>query len=132
LIEPLAIVQIMPPFAVSLVTLPVSVSDALKDGGALVRFQFRIPPWLFCPLVQLPFVPPYMPEPKKGIIPPPTPDTEVIVTVEPIGNCVCGLKEPLALCADASEVIARSPAKARTSKIPAVIDFDIFCINFTS
>ena len=73
-----------------------------------------------------------MPELKNGIPPPPTPYTDVTVTVEPIGNCVCGLKEPLAVCADASDVVARSPVKARTSRIPVVVDFDIFCINFTN
>jgi len=74
---------------------------------------------------------PPMPGLKNGI-PPPTPDTDVTVTVEPIGNCVCGLKEPLALCADVSGVVARSPAKAKSSIIPVVVDFVIFCINFTN
>jgi len=76
-------------------------------------------------------MPPFMPGLKKGI-PPPRPYTELIVIVEPIGNCVCGLKEPLVLCADASRVVAISPAKANSSRIPAVVDFIIFCINFTN
>jgi hypothetical protein len=30
------------------------------------------------------------------------------------------------LCADASGVVARSPAKAKSSRIPVVVDFVIF------
>ena len=71
-------------------------------------------------------MPPIMLGLKNGIPPPPRPYTDVTVTVEPIGNCVCGLKEPLVLCADASGVVARSPAKAKSSRIPVVVDFVIF------
>jgi hypothetical protein len=76
-------------------------------------------------------MPSFIPVLKNGI-PPPRPYTDLTVTVEPIGNCVCGLKEPLAVCADVSGVVARSPAKAKSSRIPVVVDFIIFCINFTS
>ena len=38
------------------------------------------------------------------------PYTEVMVTVEPFGNCVCGLKEPETACADALLVVTQSPA----------------------
>lgn len=70
-----------------------------------------------------------MPWPKNGIPPSLRPYTDLIVTVEPIGNCVCGLKEPLVLWADASGV-ARSAPKAKRSIIPVVVDFVIFCIKF--
>lgn len=79
------------------------------------------------PFVQLPLIPKLT----NGIRPPPTSDTDVTVTVEPMGNCVCGLKEPLVLCAAASGVAARKPAKAKSITIPAVLVLVIFCINFT-
>ena len=75
-------------------------------------------------------MPPFMPGLKNGM-PPPRPYTELTVTVEPIGNCVCGLKEPLALDADAIGVVARSPANANSSRIPVVVDFN-FSINSTN
>ena len=76
-------------------------------------------------------MPPIMPGLKNGI-PPPRPYTDWTVTVDPIGNCVCGLKEPLVLCADTSGVVATSPVKAKSSRIPVMVDLVIFCINFTS
>jgi hypothetical protein len=72
-----------------------------------------------------------MPGLKNGI-PPPSPDIEVMVIVEPMENCVCGLKEPLVLCAHAGVVVDTSPTKAKRSSIPVVVDFVIFCVNFIS
>jgi hypothetical protein len=59
---------------------------------------------------------------KGDVCGPPRPCSELMVTVYPIGNCVCGLKEPLVLCANARGIVARSPAKAK-SRIPFVVDF---------
>ena len=59
------------------------------------------------------------------------PYTEVIVTVEPTGNCVCGLKEPEAACAEALLVVAQSAATVNVRRIPAMREyFMVFCILF--
>jgi hypothetical protein len=61
------------------------------------------------------------------------PYTEVMVTVEPTGNSVCGLKEPEAACADALLVVTQSPATVNVRRIPAMREyFMVFCIFFSS
>ena len=75
-------------------------------------------------------MPPFMAGLKNGM-PPPRPFIELMVTVEPIGNCVCGLKEPFVLDADDNGVTARSPPKAKSSRIPAVVGLTNFSINLT-
>lgn len=61
------------------------------------------------------------------------PYTEVIVTVEPNGNCVCGLKEPETACADALLVVTQSPATVNVKRTAATNEyFMVFCIFFYS
>lgn len=61
------------------------------------------------------------------------PYTELMVTVEPTGNCVCGLKEPETAWADALLVVAQTPATVNVRRIPAMSEyFMVFCIFLNS
>ena len=61
------------------------------------------------------------------------PYTEVMVRVEPTGNCVSGLKEPETACADVLLAVVQIPAMVNVRRIAAMSGYlMVFCICLNS